>query len=213
MPFKYNVDSSYFDTIDDAHKAYWLGFIYADGYLNKTRNVFGIELNNVDAKHLEKFNKDVQSNRPIKIYNKNSTYGPQTNCRWTCANQRLYNSLVAHGITTTKSYDGKFPTIENAQYMVDVVRGIFDGDGSIMYRVGANNFITANINICGTKNVLQTIEQFSGFNWNWYQRHPSSDVDNWQIDCGRQNDIINFLNNIYANADVFLDRKYKLYYF
>lgn len=211
MSFKYDINNNYFDTIDNAHKAYWLGFIYADGYLSKTRNVFGIELNSIDVKHLEKFNKDIQSNRPIKIYNKNSTYGPQTNCRWTCANQQLYSSLIVHGIITTKSYDGRFPTIENTQYMADVVRGIFDGDGSITYRVGINNFVTANIGVCGTKNVLQTIEQFSGFDWSWSQRYPDKNIDNWQIHCGRQNDVIKFLDSIYKNADIFLDRKYQLY--
>ena len=31
----YNVDSHYFDKIDCEHKAYWLGFIVSDGFVNE----------------------------------------------------------------------------------------------------------------------------------------------------------------------------------
>ena len=41
---KYNVNDSYFEKIDTEHKAYWLGFIYADGYIIKN------EENNVSAR-------------------------------------------------------------------------------------------------------------------------------------------------------------------
>ena len=32
-------NENYFDIIDDEHKAYWLGFLYADGYVSKNSNV------------------------------------------------------------------------------------------------------------------------------------------------------------------------------
>ena len=30
---EYNYNEKYFETIDSEHKAYWLGFLYADGYV------------------------------------------------------------------------------------------------------------------------------------------------------------------------------------
>lgn len=30
---QYNIDENYFDTINTEEKAYWLGFIYADGFI------------------------------------------------------------------------------------------------------------------------------------------------------------------------------------
>ena len=44
-----------FDTIDTAEKAYWLGFIVADGYLNISRRMLRIKLGNVDKSHLLKY--------------------------------------------------------------------------------------------------------------------------------------------------------------
>ena len=211
MPNTYKVNQNYFKTIDTEDKAYWLGFIYADGYLNKKQNTFGIELKSTDMEHLEKFGKCIESDRPIKIYNKNSTYGPQTNCRWVCSNKTLYSDLIKHGITTTKSYDGKFPFVDDEQYIKDVVRGIFDGDGCITYRKGTIGYLTGSIGVCGTKEVLEYIENFSGFKWAWFQRYPKKDVNNFQISCGNQNNIVAFLDSIYKDANIYLDRKYKKY--
>ncbi len=44
-----------FDNIDSAEKAYWLGFIIADGYLNDDKNMLRIKLGDKDKIHLEKF--------------------------------------------------------------------------------------------------------------------------------------------------------------
>jgi hypothetical protein len=44
-----------FDVIDTPEKAYWLGFIIADGYLNDNKNMLRIKLGNKDKCHLEKF--------------------------------------------------------------------------------------------------------------------------------------------------------------
>ena len=44
-----------FDNIDSAEKAYWLGFIVADGYLNDDKNMLRIKLGDKDKIHLEKF--------------------------------------------------------------------------------------------------------------------------------------------------------------
>ena len=44
-----------FDEINSPEKAYWLGFIVADGYLNDDKNMLRIKLGNKDKSHLEKF--------------------------------------------------------------------------------------------------------------------------------------------------------------
>ena len=44
-----------FDNIDNPEKAYWLGFIVADGYLNKEKRMLRIKLGDIDKHHLEKF--------------------------------------------------------------------------------------------------------------------------------------------------------------
>ena len=44
-----------FDDIDSSEKAYWLGFIIADGYLNDDKNMLRIKLGDKDKNHLIKF--------------------------------------------------------------------------------------------------------------------------------------------------------------
>ena len=44
-----------FDTIDTPEKAYWLGFIIADGYLNINRRMLRIKLGDIDKSHLIKY--------------------------------------------------------------------------------------------------------------------------------------------------------------
>lgn len=45
-----------FDSIDTEEKAYWLGFIFADGYISSRDNAFELSLKAEDKEHLDKFN-------------------------------------------------------------------------------------------------------------------------------------------------------------
>lgn len=42
-----------FDVIDTEEKAYWLGFMYADGYIASKGNVVGLNLSLKDIDHLK----------------------------------------------------------------------------------------------------------------------------------------------------------------
>ena len=44
---KYYFNNEYFDRIDTEEKAYWLGFLYADGYISSNNNGFGCSLKKV----------------------------------------------------------------------------------------------------------------------------------------------------------------------
>ena len=57
---KYEFDFNYFENIDTEEKAYWLGFLYADGCV--TPNTVRVELQASDKKHIEKFREAVQAN-------------------------------------------------------------------------------------------------------------------------------------------------------
>ena len=63
---KYVLNENYFEVIDNEFKAYWLGFLTADGWVNQSQKtnagVTGIELQYGDIGHLKKFNKSIQGN-------------------------------------------------------------------------------------------------------------------------------------------------------
>ena len=97
-------DEFFFDKIDTGEKAYWLGFIYADGYLDN-RNGVGIELDVKDKNHLEKFKKALQAELNVKIYYKNSTYGPQTNCRFMVHSKHMSSILLGYYKNIHKTFE------------------------------------------------------------------------------------------------------------
>ena len=49
------IDETVFDTIDTEEKAYWLGFLYADGNINSKEYKLEINLCANDWQHLKKF--------------------------------------------------------------------------------------------------------------------------------------------------------------
>ena len=73
--FQYSFNEQYFEKIDSIDKAYWLGFIAADGYITKStkgQNLLGICLAEIEP--LEKFKKCINSNHPINYYKAKNSY-------------------------------------------------------------------------------------------------------------------------------------------
>ena len=205
-------DEFFFDHIDTEEKAYWLGFIFADGYLLKSSSTIGIELEEKDKPHLEKFRQALKAEREVKIYHKNSTFGPQTNCRFSIGSKHLHEMLLSYFKTVDKTHEGVLPQLYQEELVRHCIRGLFDGDGCLSGRFNSKNeLITPSLSLTGTKETLLYVEEKSGFKWNWSQRFPERDINNYSIGCGRINDCLNFLDYMYKDATVYLDRKYDRY--
>src|SRR5690606_11965662 len=121
MKRKYNVNDDFFDLIDTEEKAYWLGFLSADGCITRG-NILKVRLAKYDENHLSKFLKSLKSDN--KIYRDKNSVEIQI------SSQKLCDDLTRIGITRNKSLTIKpinLPTEIYRHYW----RGIFDGDGSI----------------------------------------------------------------------------------
>lgn len=127
---KFKINHKFFSSIDDERKAYWLGFMYADGYLVKRsgRSYFvGISLSSKDEDHLRKIVKDMDSDYPINRYINN--IGVEYS-RFMISSEQIYNNLFSLGCTTNKSCTLKFPGYKEVpeSLMHHFMRGYFDGD-------------------------------------------------------------------------------------
>lgn len=141
--------SNIFEVIDTEEKAYWLGFLYADGYLNRTQpGHIELGLKKDDYDHIEKFKKFINSNNKISYRSKTKSY------RLSFSDLKMYNDLINHGCLECKSLILKAP---NLQYNLKrhFIRGYVDGDGCLIYR--RNDPLSMTISIIGTEDVLKFI--------------------------------------------------------
>ncbi len=123
------VNHNYFDNIDTCQKAWLLGFLAADGWIEKERNRINIELSSVDKEILEKIKQEVNI--------KNNFLERETNkgfsiCRlsWSSKNQKT--KLAKYNIVNRKTYkEIHLPIFDNLDLTYAFILGYFDGDGSI----------------------------------------------------------------------------------
>lgn len=133
-------DITYFDIINNPTKAYWLGFLYADGYVT-TRNRWGVELSIDDYNHIKKLVDELKYNGNIRIRKRNNI----TSCSIQINNSHMHNALVKNGVVMNKTDIVLFPneTILQKDLVSHFIRGFFDGDGSVSYsnRTKEVNFV------------------------------------------------------------------------
>lgn len=217
---RYSCDETYFDVIDDEHKAYWLGFLFADGYILSKRNregygnesqSFGFSISIKDSEIFVKFKEDLKSNHPVNIYG-GGAYKPDSKTgRILITSQRMVDSLKKWGMTENKTLILKMPNISKELYP-HFIRGYSDGDGSIIIshlKSGATKYAW---NITSTKEMCLSILSFLGkTNLKLYQRWPERNVNNWTIKISGNQQVPQLLEKIYSGATIYLERKFKKY--
>lgn len=104
---------------------YWLGYIIADGYLTSKKNNYTISLsqNNEDSFHLENYAKFLGKT----TVHDNTSSGAKLRKYVQFANKETYLWMNQIGITNAKSGNIQL----NIPMNRDILRGIFDGDGSV----------------------------------------------------------------------------------
>jgi hypothetical protein len=127
---RYAVDESFFDCIDTEDKAYWLGFLSADGLTGN--DLVRINLHVRDTDHLHKFTDSLQSEHPVTFRDNVSSNGVVTKqAVIIISSSRLTRSLNRLGLTPNKTFTVCPCKAVPEGLLADYWRGVFDGDGSI----------------------------------------------------------------------------------
>lgn len=202
-----------FDYIDTEEKAYWLGFIFADGYISSTplkedkKSVYSFELSLQlsDMHHLEKFKDFVNYEKEVKT--------DKYRCRIMFANKHFWTTLNSYGCTPKKSLTLMFPDVsifKDINLIRHFIRGYFDGDGCLSRHISSKT-VTPAVSILGTRNFLENIMNYSNTlgNFTHDKRHSE---ETWTLTY-RKEAGVNFINYLYSNCNIYLDRKYKLFNF
>lgn len=208
--YKDNRDENLFKEIDSEEKAYWLGFLAADGCVNG--NYIILSLQKQDGEHLEKFKKFLGAESvKIRTTFKYDTKGNLKEYRsFSIGCKQMAEDLKKHGIIENKSLILKPPQIDPSFYY-DWIRGFFDGDGGISYSEKNNRWQSyAN----STKEVLQWICDTMNLNTKpFHQKHYSHFDNVWRIHFNGRINVYSFWNKMMKNdsAVIYLERKYKKY--
>lgn len=204
-----------FDNIDSEEKAYWLGFIFADGYISSSKYTFELSLKGADKKHLDKFNDFMQheDKNHVKLSNVKLNDKVFERCRWSVTNKHLWETLNNLGCTPKKSLTLQFPNLnifKTKDLVLHFIRGYFDGDGCFSRTINAKT-VSPNVSLLGTYDFLFKISNIIKLKGHFL--HDQKHDQNTYSIYFSQSDTISFLNYIYKNASIYLERKYNLYLF
>lgn len=206
---KYFANYNIFERIDNEEKAYWLGFLAADG-CNYQRDINAsvvINIHRKDREHLEKFKNFMNSNANIIDHIQTEGFSNNTPMSKIILNsKKMSQDLEKLGIVPRKSLILKPPLIDSKYYMPFIL-GYFDGDGSI-YKTSENKIW--GISFEGTKEILEWIKENLEWDTTLSKRYQD-DKNNYCIRCGGVRKPYTLLNKMYNSCNIHLDRKYKLY--
>lgn len=189
-----------FNSIDTEEKAYWLGFLYADGYVSSTTNVVEVSLALKDKDHLEKYKKFLGYTGEVKT--------DHFRCRLAVGNKHFKNSLVNLKCIPKKSLVLKFPNkdIISDDLLYPFIRGYVDGDGTI-YVSSKNKSVLV---IIGTYEFLD--EMLNRVKWkrNKFNQRKECKSNTYSLRWGGKIGM-SILNLLYGKSCVHLERKYQKY--
>lgn len=205
-----NCTEDYFKQIDAEDKAYWLGFLYADGCVAQNRKQLIINLSPVDYLQLNAFKNAIKATSEIK-YRDNGRY-----ISLSIFNKCFVEHLVNKGCVPAKSLILTFPdkTILSPKYYKHFIRGYFDGDGcfSAILRKRKNKpnpIFEGEINFIGTYDILYNI--IKNLPCKGKEEKIFKDGNIYKFRIQNKPDIKNILNYLYADSNIYLERKYKKY--
>lgn len=206
-------NDKFFEVIDTEEKAYWLGFLLADGSICKNKDIISIGLSSVDKEHLVKFTKAINSNHNICDYmaNNNVTNKKYETSDLVITSKKMKDDLAKYNIVPNKTKEEK-PCILRDDLIRHYIRGFFDGDGWI------TSYNRRPQDRC--KNQKWEIGFGSSYEMiNYISNHLSKELKIaykepkknciYRIRYSSNIDIEKIIDYLYKDATVYLDRKHE----
>lgn len=196
-----NINLDYFKIINTKEKSYWLGYIYADGYITRKGNYlthFGIELSKKDEILIDRFAEALGLNLEYKKYTiKKDKFQKKilTHCMLEFSNRKFVNNLKKHGVKEKKSRKLTLPEFGIRELNLAFLLGYFDGDGT----EGKTTLTSA------SKEILEQIKETYNLPYK-IRVIIENDNEYYRISLGGK-----LFNEMMENYDYSLDRKRKIF--
>ena len=210
---KYTLDEHYFDSIDTPNKAYIMGLLYSDGantsnYEN-AHYCISITLQFDDIQILEDIKREINSTAPISIYDVECYGEVRRYCRFNICNKHIAYKMLELGVCPNKTFTVDFPEWLPQELYPHFIRGISDGDGYI------REIRPIQATITGTTALCESLSSIISKNCEVYAPIHSIGKDRNEniktLHVSGKKQVIKYLEFIYNDADLKLNRKYKKY--
>mgnify|MGYP003301850677 CR=1 FL=1 len=206
-------NKGYFNNIDSELKAYFLGFIFADGWVVHNKQTatyeFGMELQSSDKYILESLNKELGGVHIITHSNPTQRVicGVLSNIghmdRLRIYSKEFVEDLMKCGIVPNKTYNYELPVFP-MEYFFDFLRGYIDGDGCYSY---VKNRLYMSLT-CASENILRWI-QFVLNSYNISTNVYKEKEYKYKLSCTNYDSMSKLINFMYHdNCTLYLTRKY-----
>lgn len=200
---KRKFNDRFFDVIDNEEKAYWLGFLFADGCVqNKKTGQKLISLAVTDKEVIDKFIFSINGDFETKTYKGIHVVHLTSDI--------MFNSLVKLGCVPRKSLVLRFPELQD-NLIHHFIRGYFDGDGSVYitkpknYNKTTTVYSSIGVGICGTKEFLEKVSEKSSTNKAKKDKRKENNI--WYLSFSGTKKAKAFYEYLYKDASLYLSRK------
>lgn len=205
-----NLNERFFNNLN-VESAYYLGLIIADGNIFKSDDgrqaSISITLNEEDEYLLKQFKEILNANTVVSHDGRGAS-------QFAIRSNLMAEDLKEYGVIPRKSYFTYLPTINN-ELMPHLIRGIFDGDGSIQAKLNTDNRFLHSFSFCGTHQLMQNISDYLYNNLKLIQKPKVYDYKNKslsEIKIQNKHDMYIFGEWLYNNKSTFyMKRKYNKY--
>ena len=206
-----NLKEHFFQEINNEENAYFLGLLISDGNIFKDNTgrqaSISITLDLKDEYLLTKFKEIISSNTSIG-------YDGRGCGQIAVRSNIMAEDLKQYGVVPRKSYNTYLPQNIKDAVMNHLIRGIFDGDGSIQAKLNHDNRFLHSFSFCGTHKLMEDISNYCFKKLKLKQKPTIYDYKDRklsEIKIQNKEDMYIFGEWLYKDATIFMNRKKEIY--
>ena len=217
---RYTLNDDYFSSITTEQQAYFLGLLYADGYVgnDKTNNIV-LSFTEKDAYILEDFAKAIDYTGPIRVSKNSGGFRSSSSKKViSFSSLKMAADLRKIGLYPNKSTTlVELPDLEDELYR-HFIRGYYDGDGGITSCTNTSYHViegqkktyrypSYKLDIIGTKEFLEKIKSKIPIQYGKLVQSKSEKMV--YLTCTSKKDLPIIFDFLYKDATIFFTRKYE----
>jgi hypothetical protein len=192
------INHDFFHNIQTEVQAYYLGMLISDGSVADSGSI-SIELHEEDRYIVEEFRQALDSEHAIT--------STRSCVRFAFRSHKIAQDLTKYGVVPRKTDRTYLPSLDR-KFMPHLIRGVFDGDGTVYRRKDNDGKLRLSFGFYGSEKLLVDIRQFLHEEIGMSIKNKiQPKIGCFMLYYGHRSDIRKFYDYIYGDANFYLKRK------